>query len=392
MLRVGLTGGIGAGKSTVAGRLDELGATLIDADRIAREVVEPGTAGLEAVVAEFGTEVLDADGALDRSRLGRIVFDDDERRRALNAIVHPLVYRRREQLVDEAGPAAVVVEDIPLLVENGLAPSYPLVLVVHADEETRVRRLVADRGMSASDVRARIAAQATDADRRAVADVWLDNSGPPERTVETLDRLWHDRVVPFEANLRAGVRAARPEHVVIAEPDPSWADDAHRMAQRVLRVAGESALRVDHIGSTAVPGLAAKNVVDLQIVVADLATAVEVAGALPAAGLVRMPDRWWDVGRDGRAWDKELACNADPARAVNCHIRPESSPAWRDALLLRDRLRAAPDDGAEYAALKRRLAARGYGSVDEYAAAKTSWINAMLERADAWAKRVGWRP
>jgi dephospho-CoA kinase len=137
MLNVGLTGGIGSGKSTVAELLAGHGAVIVDSGRIAREVVEPGTPGLAAVTAEFGTDVLTPDGALDRPRLGAIVFADEERRRALNAIVHPLVRARSAELEEAAPPDAIVVHDVPLLAENGLGPLFDLVLVVDATEQTR---------------------------------------------------------------------------------------------------------------------------------------------------------------------------------------------------------------------------------------------------------------
>ena len=195
MLRIGLTGGIGSGKSTVAGLLAARGARIVDADRIAREVVEPGTPGLEAVAAAFGPGVLTPDGALDRPALAAVVFADPDARRRLDGIVHPLVRARAAELVAAAPPNAVVVQDVPLLVETGQAGSYDLVLVVEADLDTRVRRLVG-RGLSEEDARARIAAQATDEQRRAVADVVLDNS----RTVEDLEtqvgRFWAERVAP----------------------------------------------------------------------------------------------------------------------------------------------------------------------------------------------------
>ncbi|SDU75165.1 dephospho-CoA kinase [Jiangella alkaliphila] len=392
MLRVGLTGGIGAGKSVVARRLAERGATVVDADLIAREVVEPGTPGLAAVVDEFGPGVLTPDGALDRPALGKIVFADEDRRRALNAIVHPLVGRRRQELVDAAGPDAVVVEDIPLLVENGLTAGFPLVIVVHAPEHERLRRLVEDRGMTEADALARIRAQATDDQRRAAADVRLDNSGPLVDIQAAVDALWTQRLAPFEAHLRTRTRAARPPHAVIAEPDPSWAVQGERLLARIRRIAGERLIRSDHHGSTSVPGLPAKDVIDVQLVVADLDTATALAGDLADAGLVRLPDRWWDVDRDGVEHDKAIAANADPGRPVNCHIRPVTSPTWRDALLLRDWLRAHSEGVAEYAALKRDLAARPHESVDEYAMRKTPWVNGALARAEQWAVEVGWEP
>ncbi|SDO56697.1 dephospho-CoA kinase [Geodermatophilus sp. DSM 45219] len=195
MLRIGLTGGIGSGKSTVAGLLAARGARVVDADRIAREVVEPGTPGLDAVVAAFGRDVLTAEGALDRPALAAVVFADPDARRRLDGIVHPLVRARAAELVAAAPPDAVVVQDVPLLVETGQASSYDLVLVVAADLATRVERLVG-RGLSEDDARARIAAQATDEQRRAVADVVLDNSGTVEELEAQVDRFWAERVAP----------------------------------------------------------------------------------------------------------------------------------------------------------------------------------------------------
>jgi dephospho-CoA kinase len=392
VLRVGLSGGIGSGKSTVAARLASLGAMLVDADEIAREVVEPGTPGLAAVVDEFGPDILTPGGTLDRPALGRLVFADDDRRRALNAIVHPLVYQRRTDLVTEAPAEAIVVEDIPLLVENGLGAGFHLVLIVHAPAEERVRRLVADRRMAADDAWARVRAQATDDERRAAADVWLDNSGPRTTLLDAVDGLWTDRLVPFEANLRAGRRAGRPPHAVLAGPDLSWPVQAERLMARVRRVAGDRAVRIEHVGSTAVPGLTAKDVIDLQVVAADLAAAAELAADVRVVGLVRLPQRMYDVGRDGREHEKAYAVNADPGRAVNLHIRPVDTPTWRDAVLLRDWLRATPTGVAEYAKLKRDLAAQPHDTIDHYAAAKTPWINDALTRADRWAERSGWAP
>jgi dephospho-CoA kinase len=195
VLRIGLTGGIGSGKSTVSGLLAAHGAVIVDADRIAREVVEPGTPGLAAVVEAFGNRMLTADGALDRPALAGVVFSDPEARQRLDGIVHPLVRARAGEVAAAAAADAVVVHDVPLLVETGQAVSYDLVLVVEADVETRVARLV-QRGLTAEDARARIAVQATDEQRRAVADVVLDNSGTPEQLAEQVNRIWDERVVP----------------------------------------------------------------------------------------------------------------------------------------------------------------------------------------------------
>jgi dephospho-CoA kinase len=190
VLRVGLTGGIGSGKSEVARRLVAHGAVLIDADVAAREVVEPGTPGLAAVVAEFGEEVLLPDGSLDRERLGSIVFADAGRRAALNAIVHPLVGDRMRELNDAAPDGSVVVYDVPLLTENNLAGMYDTVIVVDAPVETQVARLVGARGMTEEAARARIAAQASREQRRAIADHVIDNSGTLDELSAQVDALW----------------------------------------------------------------------------------------------------------------------------------------------------------------------------------------------------------
>jgi len=192
MLTVGLTGGIGAGKSEVARLLASFGAVLVDSDVIAREVVEPGTEGLDAVVAEFGEQILTADGHLDRPKLGAVVFADEQRRGALNAIVHPLVGRRAAQLQQAAGPDAIVVHDVPLLTENGLAPLYDLVVVVDADPATQLDRLIRLRGMTKDEARSRIAAQATREQRLAVADLVIDNDGPLERLEPRVRAVWEE--------------------------------------------------------------------------------------------------------------------------------------------------------------------------------------------------------
>jgi dephospho-CoA kinase len=195
VLRIGLTGGIGSGKSTVAALLAARGAVVVDADRIAREVVAPGTPGLAQVVEAFGEGVLAADGSLDRQALAAIVFGDARARGRLDGIVHPLVRARSVERLAAVPEDAVVVNDVPLLVETGQADSYDLVLVVEADPGTRVSRLV-QRGLTAEDARARMAAQASDEQRRAVADVVLDNSGTQEELAEQVDRFWAERVAP----------------------------------------------------------------------------------------------------------------------------------------------------------------------------------------------------
>ncbi|MEU6475776.1 dephospho-CoA kinase [Streptomyces sp. NPDC047017] len=194
MLKVGLTGGIGAGKSEVSRLLVACGAVLIDADRIAREVVAPGTPGLAAVVDAFGQEILTEDGGLDRPRLGSIVFADPDRLAVLNAIVHPLVGARSRALEEAAAEDAVVVHDVPLLTENGLAPLYDLVIVVDASPGTQLDRLVRLRGMTEEDARARMAAQATREQRLEIADIVIDNDVPLDRLGRRVREVWDDLV------------------------------------------------------------------------------------------------------------------------------------------------------------------------------------------------------
>ncbi|KIZ18329.1 dephospho-CoA kinase [Streptomyces natalensis] len=190
MVKVGLTGGIGAGKSAVSRLLASYGAVIVDADKIAREVVEPGTPGLAAVVEEFGDGVLAPDGTLDRPKLGGIVFADPDKLKALNAIVHPLVGARSAELEASAGPDAVVVHDVPLLTENGLAPLYDLVVVVDASPGTQLDRLVRLRDMAEDEAKSRMAAQATRAQRLAIADLVIDNDGPLEALEPQVREVW----------------------------------------------------------------------------------------------------------------------------------------------------------------------------------------------------------
>ncbi|MFF8018193.1 dephospho-CoA kinase [Streptomyces sp. NPDC007929] len=200
MLKVGLTGGIGAGKSEVSRLLVACGAVLIDADRIAREVVAPGTPGLAAVVEAFGEEILAADGSLDRPRLGAIVFSDAEKLATLNAIVHPLVGARSREREEAAAEDAVVLHDVPLLTENGLAPLYDLVIVVDAAPETQLDRLVRLRGMTEEDARARMAAQATREQRREIADIVIDNDVPLEELERRVKDVWAELVRRSQAS------------------------------------------------------------------------------------------------------------------------------------------------------------------------------------------------
>lgn len=208
MQRIGLTGGIAAGKSVAARRLAELGAVVVDSDQLAREAVAPGTPGLEAVVEEFGPGVLSGDGSLDRAALASVVFADAERRERLNSIVHPIVRRlaaEREAAAGTSDHGAVVVHDIPLLVETGQAETFHMLVVVHAPAVLRVERLVRLRGMPREEAEARVAAQASDEERLAVADVVLDGEGSDDDLRAQVDDLWSRLVAERVDESRADV-------------------------------------------------------------------------------------------------------------------------------------------------------------------------------------------
>jgi dephospho-CoA kinase len=194
MLRVGLTGGIGSGKSTVSARLAELGAVILDADKAARAVVEPGTPGLAAITAAFGDGVLAADGSLDRAKLAGIVFADEAALARLNAITHPLIHAwiaaAEQAAIRARGDDVVLVHDVALLAEWGRAKEFDLVIVVDVPAETQLERLTGPRGMAEDQARARMAAQATREQRLAVADIVIDNSGSREDLVRRVDEVW----------------------------------------------------------------------------------------------------------------------------------------------------------------------------------------------------------
>ncbi|AVL26359.1 dephospho-CoA kinase [Nocardia brasiliensis NBRC 14402] len=393
MLRIGLTGGMGAGKSTVARMLADRGAVIVDADLIAREVVAPGTEGLAALVDAFGAGILAADGSLDRPALAARAFADDASRARLNSITHPLVGKRTAELIAAAAPDAIVVQDIPLLVENGLAPLMNLVLVVDVPAETRLHRLVEFRGVDEADARARIAAQATDEQRRAIADVLLDNSGAPADIEGTVRTLWDERLVPFEHNLRTATPARRKE-VRLVPADPEWDAQAQRLIARLWVACGQAAARIDHIGSTSVPQLPAKDVIDLQITVADLAAADGLRDALGAAGFPVRPGVTQDnpkptpadpEGVDNALWSKRFHQSADPGRLANVHVRVDGTPGQQFALRFRDWLRADPDARAEYLEIKRAGEAKAAGlsgseATTAYLDVKEPWFDAAYQR------------
>ena len=404
MLRIGLTGGIGAGKSAVSATFSQCGGIIVDGDVLAREVVQPGTEGLASLVDAFGDDILLPGGALDRPALAAKAFRDDDARAVLNGIVHPLVARRRAEIIAAVSEDAVVVEDIPLLVESGMAPLFPLVVVVHADVEVRVRRLVEQRGMSEEDARARIAAQADDEQRRAVADVWLDNSSTHEDLVERARDVWNHRILPFAHNLSERQIVRAPARLVPA--DPTWPEQARRIVARLKTTCGHKALRVDHIGSTAVPEFDAKDVIDIQVTVESLAVADELAGPLLSAGYPRIEHITADaVKSDARStvsrydhrdepamWHKRIHASADPGRPTNVHIRVDGWPNQQFALLFVDWLAANAGVRADYLAVKRAAEGRGRGEVAHYADAKEPWFLDAYRRAWEWADSTGWQP
>ncbi|WP_434440715.1 dephospho-CoA kinase [Lentzea sp. E54] len=376
MLRVGLTGGIGSGKSTIARLLAENGAVVIDADKLAREVLEPGTDGLKEVVRAFGEDVLNGDGTLNRAALAAKAFAGEESRQTLNAITHPRIGALTGQRMAEAPEDAIVVHDIPLLVERDMAAAYHLVIVVYADAATRLERLVGSRGMDRQDARNRIAAQATDEQRRAVADVWLDNSGE----VPDVTALW-DRLVGFEKNVRTRSYAAGPP--IVVPYDESWPAQASRIARRISLAAGGR--HVEHIGSTAVPGLAAKDVLDFQLAVEDMETADGLRETLGQAGFPYLGS-YVDTPRGEGDWSKRLHAGADPGRRVNLHLRVQDGPGWKWVVDFRDWLRSDAQAREEYAAhkleLSQRFAADSSGFA--YGEAKDPWMETAVARVEAY--------
>lgn len=392
VLRVGLTGGIGAGKSAAAQRLAHHGAVIIDADKLAREVVAAGTPGLAEIVEAFGAGVLTAEGELDRPALGAKVFGDEAARRRLEKIIHPRVRARTVEMTQSAPHDAIVVNDVPLLAETGLASSYHLVLVVETHRDLRLQRLHATRGMSAEEALARFSAQADDARRRAVCDVVIENNGTLEQLHGQIDVLFRERLVPFEEHVRLGRSAPAGHELHIADPDPTWPEQAARLIARIRHAAGADA-EVEHIGSTAVPGLPAKDIIDLMLAVRTLDEADALAPRLAEAGFPRRDGEWADNARGlpGETWPKRLHGNADPGRPVNLHVRVTGSPGWRFALLMRDHLRAVPAAREEYASAKAQWAMQ-HTDRFAYGDAKEPWFDAEAHAADDWAEETGWTP
>lgn len=401
MLRVGVTGGIGSGKSTVSRRLAQLGAHVVDADAVAREVVEPGEPTLRRIRERFGDGVVCEDGTLDRAALAAIVFPDREALAALDAITGAAIGERVAQRRASVPADVVSVYDMPLLVERGLWVHEHLSVVVEADVETRVRRLVEQRGLAEDDVRHRIAAQATDEERHAAADVVLDNSGSPDDLVQAVDALWRSRLQPYAANLATGTRSRRPDRAsaCVVEPRGDWEARAERVVARIAAALAPTgvATEVSHIGSTSVPGLIAKDVIDVQIGVRRLddVDREDVRAALADAGYVFnhgvRRDTPHPQGADASEWAKRFLGGCDPGSHVHVHVREHGSAGWRFALLFRDWLRHEPAEQDAYAAEKRRLLAE-HESTSDYVVAKEPWFEGAWQRANTWAERTGWQP
>jgi dephospho-CoA kinase len=332
VLWVGLSGGIGSGKSTVATRLAELGAVVVDSDALAREVVAPGSPGLAECVRRFGPEILTADGSLDRPVLGRIVFGDEQARRDLERITHPRIAGRTRELLAAAPSAAVVVHDIPLLVELDRAADYALTLVVDVPADVRLRRLVDLRGMDTEEARRRIASQADDQQRHAAADVLLPNTGTVEELHHQVDGVWSARLVPFEENLRTGRWTTA---ATVTEHEPPSPTTVARVASRVRGALGDLATSVEPVEGASTPP-------------AEVHLEVRTAGPAATAGVRSAPGAPPDgAGGEGRATGREgeacerlarvgfvvvpersggsttgwLIAGADPARVVLARVR-----------------------------------------------------------------------
>lgn len=379
MLRIGLTGGIGAGKSTVSEILAAHGAAIIDADKIAREVVAPGEPLLEDLAAAFGDLVIGDDGGLDRAQLAAAAFADDKSTAALNALMHPAIRDRTRDHFARHSDAEVVVHDVPLLVENAMTPGYHLNLLVDVPAELRLERLMSARGMARDDAESRIARQASDEDRYAVCDVIIDNADSVAATQGRVAHLVDDRILPFAANLAAQRRAERGPAELLEPGGRDWPLQAQRIIAKLHHGIGDH-FRIDHIGSTAVPDLAAKDVIDLQLLVPDLDTARDLSDRLADLGYPGK-DAVDNLG-EGHLEAKRFHANTDPGRAVNLHVRTTDSVGAVFAREFVELLRTDTVERERYAQLKRTLAYDYAGDVHShgYAEAKEPYFLTMRRR------------
>jgi len=277
-LLLGLTGGIGAGKSTVAALCADRGAGLIDADRIAREVVEPGEPALAALRDAFGDGVLTPEGALDRPALAGLAFASSEQTAVLNRIMHPAIEARTAQRLAELADRPIVVHDVPLLVENGLTGNYHLSLLVDVSEEIRLERLTTLRGLDREDAIRRIRAQATDDQRLRACDVRLDNGGSPEALAEQFEALWETRIEPFRHNRAAGV----PAEPLSLPADEAGADAQAAAGDRLVTRLERAAQRAGIAATASATAAPDRITIDLQLP-ADVESA-RIHGVLREAG------------------------------------------------------------------------------------------------------------
>lgn len=385
MLQVAVTGGIGSGKSTVVAAFAGLGAFVVDADQLAREVVAPGTPGLRSIVDRFGKEILDGE-ALDRAGLARIVFADRSALHDLEQITHPLIRQRYEEIVSEAPSDSIIIHEVPLLVEKDLARQYQLTINVETLLDVRRARLE-QRGLTPSDIDARLGLQVSDEERRSRCDVTMTNNEEPSSLQNKLHDLWRNRIKPFGENLALNRLAPRQARAEILPYQSEWPNAAARLIERLEYQLPDA--HIAHVGSTSVPGLGAKDVIDIQVSVSELNDRYD--DPMRRAGFVLNPDVNRDVPRPSAAeevWAKRFYQSCDPARPANVHMRVFGSPGERYALLFPQWLRAHAEAARDYEEFKRELA-MGTASTGEYAEAKEGWFSAAEADLLKWAEGTG---
>lgn len=322
-ITVAVTGGIGAGKSTVSGLLAERGAIVVDSDRLAREAVDVGTSGLLAIKNRFGEAVIAENGSLNRPALASIVFTDPAARQDLEGIIHPLVRARFEAIRVQAPSGSVVVNDIPLLTTVAAAASFHLVVGVYAAESARITRLV-ERGLTDVDARARIAAQISDAARRSLCDLWIDNNSTPAAAQQEADQLWC-RLAEFAANVELAQVAADEDRAVVSYRS-EWPAIAARLSARIERATGLGPAR--HVGPTSIPGQAAPDRVELELTLENPGDGEALKSGLIAAGLPprrgNRPGGLLPRGGQSRRRLGDVHGNADPGQSLSLYFTVRS--------------------------------------------------------------------